>query len=112
MKSKFSLRSALIFALALATFVEVDPVSLATGNSVSSEAMAKVGRPLTPRSVAGVGRRTTRRVVRRTVRRTGVYVASLPAGCAKISVNGAWYWHCGATYYQHTGTKYVVVHIN
>lgn len=108
MKSKFSLRSALIFAVALATFVEVDPVSLATGNSVSSEAMAKVGRPHTPRSVAGVARRTARR----TVRRTSVYVARLPAGCAKVSVNGASYWHCGATYYQHTGTKYVVVHIN
>ncbi|EHK77968.1 hypothetical protein SM0020_10950 [Sinorhizobium meliloti CCNWSX0020] len=40
-----------------------------------SSAEARVGRPLTPVSVAGVARRTTRRVVRRTVVRcaNGVY---------------------------------------
>ena len=35
-------------------------VSLGIGNYVS-DAQARVGRPLTPVSVAGVGRRTTRR---------------------------------------------------
>jgi hypothetical protein len=40
-----------------------------------SSAEARVGRPLTPVSVAGVARRTTRRTVRRTVVRcaNGVY---------------------------------------
>lgn len=40
-----------------------------------SSAEARVGRPLTPVSVAGVARRTTRRTVNRTVRRcaNGVY---------------------------------------
>lgn len=108
MKKKFRLRNAMALAVALTTFVQIDPISLVTGGSVSSEAMAKVGRPLTPGSAAGVARRTTRRVIRR----TNIYVARLPAGCVKTSVNGTSVWHCGATYYQHTGSKYVVVHIN
>jgi hypothetical protein len=108
MTTKFTLRNSIVMALALATFVEVDPVSLMTRGSMSSEAIAKVGRPLTPGSVAGVARRTTRR----TIRRTSVYVARLPAGCVKTSVNGTSIWHCGTRYYQHTGSKYVVVHVN
>jgi hypothetical protein len=34
---------------------------------VSDQAQARVGRPLTPGSVAGVARRTTRRTIRRHV---------------------------------------------
>ena len=108
MTTKFTFRNCTVLALALATFVQVDPVSLATRGSMSSEAVAKVGRPLTPGSVAGVARRTTRR----TIRRTSVYVARLPAGCAKTSVNGTAVWHCGGRYYQHTGSRYVVVQVN
>ena len=108
MKLKLTIRNSIVLALALTTFVQIDPVSLVTEGSVSSQAMAKVGRPLTPGSAAGVARRTTRRVIRR----TNIYVAKLPAGCVKTSVNGTSVWHCGATYYQHTGSKYVVVHIN
>lgn len=71
------------------------------------EAQARVGRPLTPGSAAGVARRTTRR----TIRRSTVYVSRLPAACVKTSVNGAVLWHCSGAYYQSYGGRYVVVHI-
>ncbi|RUW67751.1 MAG: hypothetical protein E5V58_12625 [Mesorhizobium sp.] len=70
-------------------------------------AQAKVGRPLTPGSVAGVARRTTRR----TIRRSTIYVTRLPAACVKTTINGTVLWHCGSTYYQPYGGRYVVVHI-
>jgi len=108
MTTKLTLRNSIVLVLALATFVQIDPISFATGGSVSSEADAKVGRPLTPGSAAGVARRTTRR----TIRRTHVYVRALPAGCVKTTVNGTSIWHCGSTYYQRTSSQYVVVHIN
>ncbi|MQW59042.1 hypothetical protein [Sinorhizobium meliloti] len=71
-------------------------------------AQARVGRPLTPASVAGVARRTTRR----TIRRSAIYVAALPAGCVKASVSGTVLWQCGATYYQPYGGRYVVVYVD
>jgi hypothetical protein len=73
-----------------------------------SEAQAVVGRPLTPGSVAGVARRTTRRVIRRST----IYVATLPAGCVRTSVNGVVVWSCGGTYDQPYGGRYVVVYID
>ena len=62
-----ALKRRLVFILALGLFVEFDPVSIALGGSSTSEAVARIGRPATPVSVAGVARRTTRRCV------TGVY---------------------------------------
>lgn len=73
-----------------------------------SETQARVGRPLTPGSVAGVARRTTRRVIRR----SAIYVATLPAGCVRTSVNGVVVWSCGGVYYQPYGGRYVVVYID
>lgn len=73
-----------------------------------SEAHAVVGRPLTPGSVAGVARRTTRRVIRR----SSIYVATLPAGCVRTSVNGAVVWRCAGAYYQPYGGRYVMVYID
>lgn len=73
-----------------------------------SDAHAVVGRPLTPGSVAGVARRTTRRVIRR----SSIYVATLPAGCIRTSVNGTVVWSCGGVYYQPYGGRYVVVYID
>lgn len=73
-----------------------------------SDAQAKVGRPLTPGSVAGVTRRTTRRVIRRST----IYVTRLPAACVKTTINGTVLWHCGSTYYQPYGGRYVVVLIH
>lgn len=67
-------------------------------------AEARVGRPATPLSVAGVARRTTRRTLRRLH-----YYSALPAGC---------YWrapyhYCGGIYYepsvQNGQTVYIIV---
>jgi len=56
------------------------------------DAQAIIGRPLTPRSVAGVARRTTRRTVARAATMPYGAVAALPAGCSP-------YYPCaGATY--------------
>jgi len=75
---------------------------------VVSEAEARVGRPATPGSVAGVARRMTRRTIRRTTR----YVNTLPGGCPKVNIDGTVLWHCGGTYYQAHGSQYVVVQVN
>jgi hypothetical protein len=48
-------------------------------------AQARVGRPATPVSVAGVARRTTRRAVV-----GGAAVGAAAAGCARVLVNGAY----------------------
>ncbi|WP_163992340.1 hypothetical protein [Pyxidicoccus caerfyrddinensis] len=71
-------------------------------------AEAVVGRPATPVSVAGVARRTTRR----TVVRTSAYVAALPHGCTTVTINGMGLHQCGATYYQASGSQYVVVQVD
>jgi hypothetical protein len=58
------------------------------GLSVSIEsAQARVGRPLTPVSVAGVARRTTRRAV---VGGAAVGAAVVGTGCVRVLVNGAY----------------------
>jgi hypothetical protein len=57
-----------------------------------SEAQARIGRPLTPMSYAGVARRTTRRAVR-----GGVYggAAVYGAGCYQaVDAYGRVYWRC------------------
>ena len=72
-----------------------------------SAAEARVGRPMTPVSVAGVARRTTRRVVRRTT----ATIAALPAGCSTVVINGAGYHSCGGVYYEPYGSRYVVVEV-
>jgi len=75
------------------------------GGMLINEAEARVGRPLTPGSVAGVARRTTRR----RIRRTAVYVATLPVGCTTVVIEGASCHQCGSTYYQADGNQYVQV---
>jgi hypothetical protein len=69
---------------------------------VGAEALAVVGRPVTPGSVAGVARRTTRRtvVVGAAVVGSAAYVSSLPSGCRSVTVNGIGYQQCGSTYYR------------
>jgi hypothetical protein len=74
----------------------------------AGKAEARVGHPMTPVSVAGTARRTTRRVIRRST----IYVNTLPAGCARVTISGAVVWSCGATYYQPYGNRYVVVYID
>jgi hypothetical protein len=77
-------------------------------NGVVSEANARVGRPVTPYSAAGVARRTTRRVIRRST----VYIAALPAGCDKVVINGTNLYLCSGVYYQPNGTQYVIVTVD
>jgi hypothetical protein len=72
---------------------------------VTSSAEARVGRPLTPVSVAGVARRTTRRVIRR-----GAYIAAIPPGCPYGAYYGYSLYYCGGNYYQPSGSGYVIVY--
>lgn len=71
-------------------------------------AAARVGRPLSPVSVAGVARRTTRR----TLRRAGAGVAVLPGNCVYGSYYGYNLHRCGSIYYQQSGNTYVQVYID
>ncbi len=96
---------ATVAAIAMLAVDSLMPIPFAT---FVSDAHAVAGRPLTPASVAGVARRTTRRVIRR----SSIYVATLPAGCARTSVNGAVIWRCGGVYYQSYGGRYVVVYLD
>ncbi len=75
---------------------------------VVRDAEARVGRPATPGSVAGVARRSTRR----SVRRTTMYVATLPKGCSTVVIDGATLYQCGGTYYQSHDSQYVVVNVD
>lgn len=98
-----------VLALVLAlTGIEFQPGGLVGTVSLVKEAQAVVGRPLTPVSVAGVARRTTRR----TIYRTTVYVATLPPSCTVIVIEGTTLHQCGGTYYQASGTQYVVVNVD
>lgn len=59
-------RKALLCAAAMAAFAAGlfwNDTSRIIGHGLVSEAQARVGRPLTPMSYAGVARRTTRRAV-------------------------------------------------
>lgn len=69
------------------------------------DAGARVGHPATPGSVAGVARRTTRRTIRR-----GAYIARIPAGCPLGTYYGYSLYYCGGTYYQRSGSGYVIVY--
>jgi hypothetical protein len=73
-----------------------------------NNAEARIGRPLTPVSYAGVARRTRRR----TVRRTAVYAATLPRGCTNVTINGGLLHQCGGIYYQPYNGQYVVVKVD
>lgn len=72
------------------------------------DAEARIGRPATPGSVAGVARRTTRR----TIRRTSVAVAALPRGCRTVVIEGVSLHQCRGAYYQPYGGQYVVVKVD
>jgi hypothetical protein len=70
-----------------------DNATLTQSGSLLSQAQARVGRPLTPMSYAGVARRTTRRAVA-----TGVAVGAAAAyapGCYQaVDAYGRIYWRC------------------
>lgn len=68
---------------------DINPLSLQQ-SGLNTQAEARVGRPLTATSVAGVARRTTRRTVRR-----GAYY-----GAAAVGAGAAYY---GTTGYYNSG---------
>ena len=78
------------------------------GSGWVTEAEARIGRPATPTSVAGVARRTTRR----TIRRSTIYRATLPRGCSTVVIEGTTLHQCGGTYYQPYNNQYVVVYVD
>ena len=108
-----------------------DPIFKTAGIGLTIDsAQARVGRPATPGSVAGVSRRTTRRTIARTTPAVrpgyvrpavagavvagtavavGTTVAALPAQCTTVVVDGVAYRRCGQTYYRSSGGTYVVV---
>jgi hypothetical protein len=88
-------------------FADYQPGSGIEGVSLVKEAHAVVGRPLTPVSAAGVARRTTRRMIYA----TNVYVATLPPACTVVVIEGTTLQQCGGTYYQASGSQYVVVNV-
>jgi hypothetical protein len=42
---------------------------------------------------------------------TSVYVATLPRGCTTVVIEGTALHQCGTTYYQASGSRYVVVRV-
>lgn len=104
------MKKSTILMLALGCAVTVGdllPTAIVSGGVLIKEAQAIVGRPMTPVSVAGVARRTTRRMVVA----TSVTVATLPPACTVIVIEGTTLHQCGTTYYQASGTQYVVVNV-
>lgn len=103
MNIKAGLRAIVIGCSVIAAGIAID--GWVPGGLIIKDAQARIGRPATPASVAGVARRTTRR----TIRRTTVYAATLPRGCTTVVVEGMTLHQCGATYYQPYNNQYVVV---
>lgn len=99
-------KATLLATLALTSVLAVD-VALNAG-LVVPQAHAIIGRPLTPMSYAGVARRTSRRMIYA----TSVYAATLPAGCRTVIIEGTSLYQCGGTYYQTSGSRYVVVRVD
>ena len=77
---------------------------------LSNLAEARIGRPATPASVAGVRRRTRRRTRRRVYRH--MTLESLPYGCATTRIRaGVTYYYCGGIWYQPTYQGTTVVYV-
>lgn len=79
--------------------------------SVSTLALARIGRPATPGSIAGVRRRTRRRTRRRVA--VGMTMYSLPYGCggATVMYRGVPSYYCGGIYYQPQQQGNTVVYV-
>lgn len=85
---RIGLKRMLLVAAALACGFGSLEWSLDRGLALSAEsAEARVGRPATPASVAGVARRTTRRAV---VDGAAVGAAAAVTACVRVLVNGAY----------------------
>lgn len=106
MTIKTNIRAIAIGCCLMATGVVID--GWLHSGFVISDSVARLGRPATPASVAGVARRTTRR----TIRRTTAYAATLPRGCTTVVIDGTTLHHCGSTYYQPYKNQYVIVNVH
>jgi len=106
MKIAATIRTIAVGFVMLAAGLVID--SWVLNGVIITDAEARVGRPMTPGSVAGVARRTTRR----SIRRTSIYVASLPKSCTTVVIEGTSLYQCGGTYYQSHNTQYVVVNVD
>jgi len=98
---------AMILGCSLVIVGFISDVSFETGIMIKN-AEARIGRPMSPGSVAGVARRSTRR----SIRRTGIYVSTLPLGCAQTVIDGTALYQCGTTYYQNDGGQYYAVNVD
>ena len=77
---------------------------------LSNLAEARVGRPASPVSVAGVRRRTRRRTRRRVYRNMTLH--SLPYGCNVTRVRGGITYHyCGGIWYRPSFQGTTVVYV-
>ena len=108
MNHKYVLLPAVVIAFGLGMSVEPDISRWNSESGVIAQAEARVGRPLTPVSYAGVARRSHRRAIRRST----IYVVTLPPSCVTVTINGSGYHQCGTTYYQPYQGQYVVVYID
>ena len=81
---RISTFASLAFVVAMMCSVQPSPKGVLSVGV--EEAQARVGRPATPASVAGVARRTTRRTVRR-----GAYVGAAAAGAAYVAPRCGYY---------------------
>ena len=106
MNDNTMIRNIILGCCVLVMGVLVD-IPIPSGKPVG-DAEARLGRPATPASVAGVARRTTRR----TIRRSTIYRASLPRGCTTVVIEGTTLHQCGSTYYQPYNNQYVVVYVD
>jgi hypothetical protein len=85
------LRITLASAAAVVGLLLSDNAPLDQSGSLISQAEARIGRPRTPMSYAGVARRTTRRAVAVGVAATTVY----RPGCVQVvDAYGRVYWRC------------------
>ena len=88
--------------------------TVAATTCISTVVLARIGRPASPTSVAGVRRRHRRRVRRRIYLNQTLY--ALPYGCTVTRVRGgARYYYCSGIWYrpayQGTTVVYIVYEI-
>ncbi len=84
--------------------------SSVTTVSVAVPATARIGRPASPNSVAGVRRRTRRRHRRRIRRHQVLY--SLPYGCSLVKYRGGTkYYYCRGIWYRPTYQGTTIVYV-
>lgn len=97
MKNAFRsfLQVTLAVAVGIFCLLLSDKPSFDSGGSLISQAHARVGRPLTPLSYAGVARRTTRRAVAVGAAAAATAATVYRPGCVQaVDVYGRIYWRC------------------